>query len=405
MSKVAVIGGGAGGMMAACIAAGNGHQVTLYEQNEKLGKKIYITGKGRCNLTNACDTEDLFAAIIKNAKFLYSAFYQFTNQDLMAALEKNGLKLKEERGGRVFPASDKSSDVIKTLERMLRGAGATIRLHAHVEKILTQGGRIAGLAVNGEKMPFDKVILATGGYSYPLTGSTGEGHEMAQKLGHTIEQIHPSLIPLVSSDPICKQLQGLALKNVSLALLEGKKQRYCEQGEMLFTHFGVSGPLVLSASAHISDYRFADTSIVLDLKPALSREQLDRRILRDFEELKGKQLKNAVPKLFPKALGIEILKKIGLSGEISVGEVSRAQRESLVQAAKALTIKISGVRSVNEAIVTRGGVRIREVNPSTMESRKISGLFFAGELLDLDAYTGGFNLQIAFSTGYLAGAS
>lgn len=391
-------------MMAAYAAAQN-HEVWLFEKNEKLGKKLFITGKGRCNLTNSADIESFFSSVCRNAKFLYSAFYQFTNQDLMAALEKNGLKLKEERGGRVFPASDKSSDVIKTLERMLRGAGATIRLHTHVEEILTQGGRIAGLVVNGEKMPFDKVILATGGYSYPLTGSTGEGHEMAQKLGHTIEQIHPSLIPLVSPDPICKQLQGLALKNVSLALLEGKKQRYCEQGEMLFTHFGISGPLVLSASAHISDYRFADTSIVLDLKPALSREQLDRRILRDFEELKGKQLKNAMPKLFPKALGIEILKKIGLSGEISVGEVSRAQRESLVQATKTLAIKISGVRSVNEAIVTRGGVRIREVNPSTMESRKISGLFFAGELLDLDAYTGGFNLQIAFSTGYLAGVS
>lgn len=402
--RVAVVGGGPAGMMAA-YAAARSHEVWLFEKNEKLGKKLFITGKGRCNLTNSAEIESFFSSVCRNAKFLYSAFYQFTNQDLMAVLEKNGLKLKEERGGRVFPASDKSSDVIKTLERMLRSAGVTIRLHAHVEKILVRDERIAGLVVNGDKMPFDKVILATGGYSYPLTGSTGEGHEMAQKLGHTIEQIHPSLIPLVSPDPICKQLQGLALKNVSLALREGKKRRYCEQGEMLFTHFGVSGPLVLSASAHIGDYRFADTKIELDLKPALSTEQLDRRILRDFEELKGKQLKNVMPKLFPKALGIEILKKIELSGETPVGEVSKAQRGELVQITKALPIKISGVRSIHEAIITRGGVRIREVNPSTMESRKISGLFFAGELLDLDAYTGGFNLQIAFSTGYLAGMS
>ena len=402
--RVAVVGGGPAGMMAAYAAAQN-HEVWLFEKNEKLGKKLFITGKGRCNLTNSAEIESFFSSVCRNAKFLYSAFYQFTNQDLMAALEKNGLKLKEERGGRVFPASDKSSDVIKTLERMLRCAGVTVRLHAHVEEILVEGERIIGLTVNGEKMPFDKVVLATGGYSYPLTGSTGEGHEMAQKLGHTIEQIHPSLIPLVSPDPICKQLQGLALKNVSLALIEGKKQRYFEQGEMLFTHFGVSGPLVLSASAQICDYSFSDTRIEIDLKPALSKEQLDRRILRDFEELKGKQLKSAIPKLYPKALGMEILKKIGLSGEMPVGEVSRAQRESLVQATKALSIKITDVRSIREAIITRGGVRIREVNPSTMESRKISGLFFAGELLDLDAYTGGFNLQIAFSTGYLAGIS
>lgn len=402
--RVAVVGGGPAGMMAAYAAAQN-HEVWLFEKNEKLGKKLFITGKGRCNLTNSAEIESFFSSVCRNAKFLYSAFYQFTNQDLMAALEKNGLKLKEERGGRVFPASDKSSDVIKTLERMLGSAGVTVRLHAHVEEILVESGRIVGLAVNGEKMPFDKVILATGGYSYPLTGSTGEGHEMAQKLGHTIEQIHPSLIPLVSPDLICKQLQGLALKNVSLALMEGKKRRYFEQGEMLFTHFGVSGPLVLSASAQICDYSFSDTRIEIDLKPALSKEQLDRRILRDFEELKGKQLKSAIPKLYPKALGMEILKKIGLSGEMPVGEVSRAQRESLVQATKALSIKITGARSIREAIITRGGVRIREVNPSTMESRKISGLFFAGELLDLDAYTGGFNLQIAFSTGYLAGIS
>ena len=402
--RVAVVGGGPAGMMAAYAAAQN-HEVWLFEKNEKLGKKLFITGKGRCNLTNSAEIESFFSSVCRNAKFLYSAFYQFTNQDLMAALEKNGLKLKEERGGRVFPASDKSSDVIKTLERMLGSAGVTVRLHAHVEEILVEGERIVGLTVNGEKMPFDKVILATGGYSYPLTGSTGEGHEMAQKLGHTIEQIHPSLIPLVSPDPICKQLQGLALKNVSLALIEGKKRRYFEQGEMLFTHFGVSGPLVLSASAQICDYSFSDTRIEIDLKPALSKEQLDRRILRDFEELKGKQLKSAIPKLYPKALGMEILKKIGLSGEMPVGEVSRAQRESLVQATKALSIKITDVRSIREAIITRGGVRIREVNPSTMESRKISGLFFAGELLDLDAYTGGFNLQIAFSTGYLAGIS
>lgn len=402
MSKVAVIGGGPAGMMAAYAAAANS-EVWLFEHNEKLGKKLFITGKGRCNLTNSAQIESFFENVCKNSKFLYSAFYQFTNQDLIALMEKHGLRLKEERGGRIFPASDKSSDVIRTLERMLKGAGVHIVLKAQVEQILVEEGRAAGIVVNGEKRRFDKVILATGGYSYPLTGSTGDGHKMAETLGHSIEPIRPSLIAMVSPEAMCSRLSGLSLKNVELRLLEGKKRRYAEQGEMLFTHFGLSGPLVLSASAHLTDYSFADTRVEIDLKPALSLEQLDNRVLRDFEEFSGKQLKNAIVKLYPRALGPEMLKKAGLDGEKQVGTVSREEREALVRVTKGLQVKISGVRGIKEAIITRGGVCVREINPSTMESRKVSGLYFAGELLDLDAYTGGFNLQIAFSTGYLAG--
>ncbi len=389
-------------MMAAYAAAQQG-EVWLFEKNEKLGKKLFLTGKGRCNLTNSADIESFFSSVCKNSKFLYSAFYQLTNQELIKLLEEHGLKVKEERGGRVFPASERSSDVIKTLERMLKQAGVRVVLGAHVENVLLQDGRVSGLAINGEKRRFDKVVLATGGYSYPLTGSTGEGHVMAQKLGHKIEEIRPSLIPLISPDPMCGRLQGLALKNIVVTLYEGKKRCYSGQGELLFTHFGLSGPLVLSASAHVSDYTFADTRVEIDLKPALSLEQLDRRMLRDFEEFKGKQLKNAILKLYPRALGPEVLQKAGLDGGKPVGAVSRAEREQLVKVTKALPVRISDMRSIKEAIITRGGVSTAQVNPSTMESRKVPGLFFAGELLDLDAYTGGFNLQIAFSTGYLAG--
>ena len=402
MSKIAVVGGGPAGMMAAYAAAKQG-QVWLFEKNEKLGKKLFLTGKGRCNITNAAEMQGFFSSVRRNEKFLYSAFYGFTNQDLISLLKQNGLEIKEERGGRIFPVSDKSSDVIRTLERMLKNAGVHISLQAHVEDILAQDGKVSGIFVNGKILRFDKVILATGGYSYPSTGSTGEGHIMAEKLGHRIEPIHPSLIPFVCADPVCGRLQGLALKNISLSLYEGKQRLFWGQGEMLFTHFGLSGPLVLSASAHLTDYSFSDTKILIDLKPALDFAQLDRRILRDFDEFKDKVLKNAILKLYPRALGVEVLEKAMLDGQKPVSIVTREERERLVATTKAFGIKVLGVRSIEEAIITRGGINVREVNPSTMESRKISGLFFAGEILDLDAYTGGFNLQIAFSTGYLAG--
>ena len=405
MSQVIIIGGGAAGMMAAIAAAGAGHKVCIYEKNEKLGKKIYITGKGRCNVTNACDTEELFQNVVHNAKFLYSSFYAFTNTDIMDLIEKHGCPLKTERGNRVFPVSDKSSDVIHALTAALRKLGVEMELHEEVADVLAEDGHVTGVRLKrGQKVVFaDAVIVTTGGLSYPSTGSTGDGYRFAKELGHTITDLSPALVPFVAKEDVCKELQGLSLRNISVQIRNGKKVLYEEFGEMLFTHFGVSGPVLLSASSYVASV--LKKGPLTDLKPALSVEQLDARILRDFEEAKNKQYKNSLNHLLPAKLVSVIIERSGISPEKKVNEITREERHQLVQAVKDFCITLVGLRDYKEAIITQGGVSVREVNPSTMESKKTAGLYFAGEVLDLDAVTGGFNLQIAWSTGYLAGIS
>lgn len=408
MSQVIIIGGGAAGMMAAIAAAGAGHKVCIYEKNEKLGKKIYITGKGRCNVTNACDTEELFQNVVHNAKFLYSSFYAFTNTDIMDLIEKHGCPLKTERGNRVFPVSDKSSDVIHALTAALRELGVEVELHEEVADVLAEDGHVTGVRLKrGQKVVFaDAVIVTTGGLSYPSTGSTGDGYRFAKELGHTITDLSPALVPFVAKEDVCKELQGLSLRNISVQIRNGKKVLYEEFGEMLFTHFGVSGPVLLSASSYVASVlKKGPLTLSIDLKPALSVEQLDDRILRDFEEAKNKQYKNSLNHLLPAKLVSVIIERSGISPEKKVNEITREERHQLVQAVKDFGITLVGLRDYKEAIITQGGVSVREVNPSTMESKKTAGLYFAGEVLDLDAVTGGFNLQIAWSTGYLAGIS
>ena len=408
MSQVIIIGGGAAGMMAAIAAAGAGHKVCIYEKNEKLGKKIYITGKGRCNVTNACDTEELFQNVVHNAKFLYSSFYAFTNTDIMDLIEKHGCPLKTERGNRVFPVSDKSSDVIHALTAALRKLGVEVELHEEVADVLAEDGHVTGVRLKrGQKVVFaDAVIVTTGGLSYPSTGSTGDGYRFAKELGHTITDLSPALVPFVAKEDVCKELQGLSLRNISVQIRNGKKVLYEEFGEMLFTHFGVSGPVLLSASSYVASVlKKGPLTLSIDLKPALSVEQLDARILRDFEEAKNKQYKNSLNHLLPAKLVSVIIERSGISPEKKVNEITREERHQLVQAVKDFCIPLVGLRDYKEAIITQGGVSVREVNPSTMESKKTAGLYFAGEVLDLDAVTGGFNLQIAWSTGYLAGIS
>ncbi len=408
MSRVIVVGGGAAGMMAAIAAAENGHSVQILEQNEKLGKKIYITGKGRCNVTNACEADKLFENVVSNPKFLYSAFYEFTNEQTMRFIEDAGCPLKIERGERVFPVSDHASDVTAALERVLKKQGVRVRLHAKVQSLLWEDGRVLGVLLqkNQEKVLADAVIVATGGLSYPSTGSTGDGYLMAEQTGHTVTERRPSLVPFEIKETWCKDLQGLSLKNVRLTLLCDGKRIYEEFGEMLFTHFGISGPLVLSASSFYGKCKKKDSVFVsIDLKPALSAEQLDKRILRDFKENLNRQFKNSLGKLFPAKIIPIMIKESGVDPEKKIHEVTKEERQALVSAAKNLQMQVSGLRGFAEAIITQGGVRVKEINPSTMESKLISGLYFAGEVLDLDALTGGFNLQIAWSTGYLAGRS
>ena len=425
MSRVIVIGGGAAGMMAAIAAAQKGHQVLLLEKNEKLGKKIYITGKGRCNVTNACDTGELFDNVTSNPRFLYSAVYGFDNAAVQEFFEKRGCRLKVERGNRVFPVSDHSSDIIRTLSKELERLGVETRLKTPVEEILTRKlpddrCEVSGVRLcSGKELLADAVILCSGGLSYPATGSTGDGYRMAQKLGHTLIPCEPSLVPFTVAEDWCKSLQGLALKNVSAALFLGKKKVYEGFGEMLFTHFGVSGPLILSASSY---YRTGDAKggkkrgktdgtekenavLKLDLKPALSEEQLDRRLLRDFGEAKNRQFRNAVDGLFPARLIPVMIDLSGIDPEKRVHDITRQERQEFAARIKNVELHVTGTRGFSEAIITRGGVNVREVNPSTMESRLVSALYLAGELLDLDALTGGFNLQIAWSTGHLAGES
>ena len=408
MSQVIIIGGGAAGMMAAIAAARAGHKVRIYEKNEKLGKKVYITGKGRCNVTNACDTEELFQNVVHNAKFLYSSFYAFTNTDVMELIEHYGCPLKTERGNRVFPVSDKSSDVIHALAVALRELDVEVELHEEVTAVLTEQEKVTGVRLKrGSRDVFaDAVIVTTGGLSYPSTGSTGDGYRFAKELGHSVTELSPALVPFEAREEVCKELQGLSLRNIRAEIRKGKKVLYSEFGEMLFTHFGVSGPVLLSASSYVAaQIKKEPLTLSIDLKPALSEEQLDARILRDFEEAKNKQFKNSLNQLLPAKLIPVIIERSGISPEKKVNEITREERRRLVQAVKDFCITLTGLRDYKEAIITQGGVSVREVNPSTMESKKTAGLYFAGEVLDLDAVTGGFNLQIAWSTGYLAGSS
>ena len=406
MSKVIVVGGGAAGMMACHAAAMCGHQVTLLEKNEKLGKKIYITGKGRCNLTNASDMEVLFANVMSNRKFLYSAFYTFDNNQVIDLFEMNGMATKTERGNRVFPVSDHSSDVISTMAKVLKNDNVEVKLNTTVQSLIIKENKACGVIVNGKEISADNVILCTGGLSYPSTGSTGDGYEFAKKAGHRIVDCTPSLVPFNIREEWVKDLQGLSLKNSAITIYDEKKKLYSDFGEMLFTHFGVSGPMILSASGNIKAAEFAKPlKLVIDLKPAMTEEQLGKRILRDFDENKNKQFRNSVSKLLPSKLIPIIIDLSGIDPDKKVNEISKEERNHFVHLLKNLTMTINGLRGWNEAIITKGGINVKDVNPSTMESKLVSNLFFAGEVLDLDAMTGGYNLQIAWSTGYLAGLS
>lgn len=432
-----MVGGGPAGMMAAVSAADLGHQVTLLEQNEKLGKKLYITGKGRCNVTNDSDVENLLAHVVSNPKFLYSAFYSFDSSRLMDFLESEGLALKTERGNRVFPLSDKSSDVIRTMQNALKRRGVKVELHTKVmglqvqeQNILSEnsdvypgnpnqrspGSDTAGISAKvtgveiqqkGQKrtLSADAVIVATGGISYPSTGSTGDGYQFARETGHKLVSCSPSLVPIAIRESYCKDLQGLSLRNVTLRIFRNQKCLFSEQGEMLFAHFGVSGPLVLSASSVLNAGEIQDLRMEIDLKPALREEQLDERLLRDFSERQNVQFKNSLSKLLPAKMIPVMVRLSQIDPEKRINEVTKTERQHLLKLIKGFPLTPTGLRGYNEAIVTKGGVSVKEIDPTTMESRHCQGLYFAGEVLDLDAFTGGYNLQIAWSTGYLAGVS
>jgi len=407
MNKVIVVGGGAAGMMAAISAADSGAEVILIEKNEKLGKKVYITGKGRCNITNESDVENLLKNVRSNPKFLYSAFYTFDSYRMMDFLEGEGLKLKTERGNRVFPESDKSSDVIKTLKKALEKRKVKIVLNTKVLNIEIKDGICHGVIVqSGDKSgsyTADKVIVATGGCSYQSTGSTGDGYRFAKDADIKVTKCYPSLVPFNIDSDIPKRLQGLSLRNVKVTLSDKGKVLYEELGEMLFTHFGVSGPLVLSASTLASGKDVSQMELSIDLKPALSKEQLDERILRDFSENRNSYFKNSLSRLLPAKMIPVIVELSEIDEKKQVNNITKEERNRLVNLLKGLTFKVESLRGFNEAIITKGGVSVKEINPGTMEAKKVKGLFFAGEVLDLDAVTGGYNLQIAWSTGYLAG--
>ncbi len=412
--KVIIIGGGPAGMMSAISAAKNHNEVILFEKNNSLGKKLLITGKGRCNITSSIDIEDFIKNIPGNGKFLYSVFQNFTNKDIINLIELNGLKVKEERGNRIFPVTDSAEDVLKCFIReMKKYKNITIKTNSKVEKILTENNVVKGVELeSGEKIEASKVILATGGKSYPGTGSTGDGYKMVERLGHTIEKVKGSLVPLTADKVLCQSMQGLSLKNVKIEIkdIESNKKIYEDFGEMLFTHFGVSGPTILSGSAHLLRYKNVEellkenkVKLFIDLKPALLPEELDKRILRDFENLKNKVFKNSLDRLLPKKMIDTFIKLSEINPDKQVNSITKEERQKLVNILKKFEITITGFRPVEEAIVTAGGVRVKEINPKTMESKIINGLYFAGEIIDVDAYTGGFNLQIAYSTGYTAG--
>jgi flavoprotein family protein len=403
MAKVIIIGGGAAGMIAAYSAALTSKQVILLEKNEKLGKKIFITGKGRCNLTNASDMNTVMENVVSNKRFLFSAFKNFTNKDIMNLVENNGIKLKIERGNRVFPVSDHSSDIIRSLENAIRDLHVDIRLNTKVDELIIENDRCIGVVIGKNKIMADAVIVATGGMSYQATGSDGDGYRFAKEAGLSVSKLYPSLVPFNIEGERIKALQGLSLKNIHAYIYNDKKLLYDEFGEMLFTHFGVSGPVIISASAIIGNKNIKGYRLSIDLKPALDEEKLDERILRDFAEQKNKQLKNSLNKLFPSKLIDEVIYQSKVDPEKKVNLLTKEERHSLVHATKNLEYIISSTRGFNEAIITKGGVEVSQINPKTMESKKIKGLFFAGEVLDLDAFTGGYNLQIAWSTGYVAG--
>lgn len=400
-----VIGGGPAGMITAYYSSLSGNRTILIEKNEKLGKKLYITGKGRCNVTNDCDVNDFFTNVISNPRFLTSAIFNFTPNDLMALLESHGLPLKTERGNRVFPVSDKSSDVIKTLTEMLKSVNVEIKLGETVLAVKQKDGAVTSVKTDFTEYPCDKAVVATGGISYPLTGSTGDGYKFAKMLGHTITPPVQALVPFMIKGGYCAELSGLTLKNVSLNVFRNGKIIVSEFGELLFTHTGVSGPVVLTASSKINRFSPSELSMYIDLKPALDEETLDKRIVRDFEEQKNKELKNSLNKLLPSSLVSEVIKRSGIKEYKKNNEITREERKKLVEILKKFTLDYQGLCPFSQAVVTAGGVSVNQINPKTMESKLVKGLFFAGEVIDVDAKTGGFNLQIAFATGVKAGSN
>ena len=402
-NRIIVIGGGAAGMMAAIYASRAGAEVVLLEKNEKLGKKVYITGKGRCNVTNASEREEFLRHVFRNPRFLYASLAELDNEGLMRLIESEGVPLKTERGNRVFPVSDRSHDVANALERAYAHAGGKV-VHAAATDILTQDGAVSAVVTTEGAIDCDAAVICTGGLSYPLTGSTGDGYRFAQRLGHTVTPTRASLVPLESEDPWCAEMQGFSLRNVTLTVYdEQNKAVYSDLGEMLFTHFGVSGPLVLSASAHMRDFSRHKYRLSIDLKPALDEKKLDARILRDFQKYANRDFKNALYDLAGHAMIPVLVRLSGIPEDTKVNVITREQRYRLVELFKHFPVSVTGTRPIDEAIITSGGVSLKEVNPRTMGSKLVPGLYFAGEVLDLDAYTGGFNLQIAWSTGYVAG--
>jgi flavoprotein, HI0933 family len=407
MSKVLIVGGGAAGMFAAIFAARNQNQVHLYEKNEKLGKKLFITGKGRCNITNACDMEGLFDSVQTNSKFLYSSFYGYNNFDTIDFFESIGVRTKIERGNRVFPASDHSSDVIHAMVKELNKLGVQIHLKTEVKDIIIKEDQAKGVRLSdGSSIEADVIVVATGGLSYETTGSTGDGFTFAKSIGHRVTELFPALVPLTIKETFVSELMGLSLKNTGISIYNGKKCLYQDFGEMMFTHFGVTGPMILSASSYIGkEIKNQELTLVIDLKPALTFEQLDQRILKDFSSQLNKNFNNSISGLFPTKLIPVMVSLSGIDPYKKVNEISKEERINFVKLVKNLTLTITGFRGYKEAVITKGGVDVKEINPSTMESKKVQGVYFIGEVLDLDAVTGGFNLQIAWSTAYAAGSN
>ena len=404
-TDVVVIGGGPAGLFSAAIAAKNGNKVILIDKNDVLARKLRITGKGRCNVTNSADISDFIGMVCSNPHFMYSAFYSFTNQDLIDFFEKSGVPLKEERGGRIFPVSDSAKDIANALIRYAKDNGVVI-IKDCVIKVIQENNNVTAVQTKtGKKIDCSRVIVATGGTSYPLTGSNGDGYKFARNLGHTVVEPYPSLIPLLVKEEYVGDLQGLSLKNIAIKVFKEKKCVYEDFGEMIFTHYGLSGPVILSASSNLKNIESSNYKISIDLKPALTFEQLDKRIQRDFEKNINKNFSNSLDDLLPSKLIDTVIKLSGIDPYIKVHQINKQQRMVLCDLLKNLTFTITGVRPIEEAIITRGGVNTKEINPSTMESKIINGLFFCGEVIDVDAYTGGFNLQIAFSTAYLAGTN
>lgn len=404
-STVLIVGGGAAGMMAAVTAARCGSNVHLFEKNDRLGKKLFITGKGRCNITNAADIEDLFCSVVTNPKFLYSGFYTFSNMQAVEFFEELGVKTKVERGGRVFPLSDHSSDVIQALAREMKNLGVTVSLNSEVKELIGEEGKTTGVRLSdGREISGDAVIVATGGISYPSTGSTGDGYRFARETGHKVTELLPSLVPMVVKESYAGELMGLSLRNISIRVTDGKKKLYEEFGEMLFTHYGVTGPVIRSASSVVGKkLKERELTLHIDLKPALDEEQLDKRVLREFEANHNRLFRNSVDSLFPAKLRPVMVELSGIPDDKKVNEITREERLNFVRLIKDFKMTLTGLRGYSEAIITKGGVSVKDIDPGTMESKKSSGLYFAGEVLDLDALTGGYNLQIAWSTGYLAG--